>query len=92
METGSHNFKAAKYKIGSEIVKPTLRELEILTLVREGYNNREIGSILHLKENTVKNHVREATMRLRATDRTSAVIKAIRQGYLGLYGKKGNEK
>ena len=89
MEPGSHNFEAPKYKIGSEIVKPTPRQLEILALVREGHTNRRIGLILRTSEQTVKNHIYEARARLRATDRTSAVITAIRKGYLGLYGRNG---
>ena len=68
-------------------LKPTPRQLEMLALIREGHNNKQIGFILNISEQTVKNHVREAVIRLGASDRTSAVINAIRRGYLGLYGK-----
>jgi DNA-binding NarL/FixJ family response regulator len=67
-------------------LKPTLRQLEILALAREGYSNRRIGQTLHIAEVTVKNYMSEAIIRLGASNRASAVINAIRQGYLGLYG------
>jgi two-component system response regulator DegU len=86
---GTHNLKAPIYRVGLDMMKPTPRQLEILSLVREGHNNRQIGLILRIRESTVKNHIRSAMIRLKASDRTSAVIIAIRHGYLGLYGVKG---
>lgn len=70
--------------------KPTPRQLDILYLVAEGYSNREIAVALHLSENTIKNQLAEAIIRLGARDRTSAVILAIQRGYLDLFppGKK----
>lgn len=89
---GNHNLKSPIYRTGVDVIKPTPRQLEILALVREGHNNKQIGLILRIKESTVKNQVRDAIIRLKASDRTSAVIIAIRRGYLGLYGAKGSSK
>lgn len=68
---------------GSPIQRLTVREVEILRLVAEGYNNREIASLTYLAEGTVKNHLSAILMKLGARDRTNAVLKALREGVLG---------
>jgi len=55
----------------------TKREIEVLTLVTEGYNNTEIAKKLHLSVNTVKAHVSNIMQKLEVEDRTQAAIKAI---------------
>ena len=62
----------------------TDRELEILGGVAEGYSNRTIGVRLGISEQTVKNHLAKVLQRLRATDRTSAVVMSLRNGWLDL--------
>lgn len=59
------------------------RELEVLRLVAEGYSNQQIAELIHLAPGTVKNHVSVILMKLRARDRTNAVLRAIREGLLG---------
>ncbi|GGC53686.1 response regulator transcription factor [Hoyosella rhizosphaerae] len=58
------------------------RELEVLRLVAEGLNNREIANALHLAEGTVKNHVSTVLLKLGARDRTNAVLRALHEGLL----------
>ncbi|MGO2112066.1 MAG: helix-turn-helix domain-containing protein, partial [Pseudoclavibacter sp.] len=60
----------------------TARELEVLRLVAHGYSNREIAGALTLAEGTVKNHVSMVLAKLGARDRTSAVLRALRDGVL----------
>jgi two-component system, NarL family, response regulator DegU len=62
----------------------TPRELEILAGVAEGCSNRTIGELLGISEQTVKNHLAKVLQRLRAPDRTAAVVIALRQGWLDL--------
>jgi DNA-binding NarL/FixJ family response regulator len=62
----------------------TDRELEILAGVAEGYSNRTIGVRLGISEQTVKNHLAKVLQRLRAPDRTAAVVMALRGGWLDL--------
>ncbi len=62
----------------------TTRELEILGLVAEGCSNRVIGLRLGISEQTVKNHLAKVLQRLRAPDRTAAVVIALRSGWLEL--------
>jgi DNA-binding NarL/FixJ family response regulator len=50
------------------------RELEVLTLVAQGKNNREIAQALHLTEGTVKNYVSQILARLGVRDRTQAAL------------------
>ena len=57
----------------------TARELEVLTLVAQGLNNRTIGKRLFISENTVKNHVRNILEKLQLHSRMDAVMYAVRE-------------
>ncbi len=56
------------------------REVEVLQLLANGLNNRDIAHRLHLSEGTVRNHVSVIFAKLEVTDRTQAAIIAIRHG------------
>jgi DNA-binding NarL/FixJ family response regulator len=56
------------------------REREVLSLLVRGRNNTEIGSELGITEATVKCHVSVILMRLNVSDRTQAVVTALRRG------------
>lgn len=58
----------------------TERELEVLTLIGKGNNNRQIACHLSISEKTVKNHISNIFSKLHICDRTQAVIYAIRNG------------
>ena len=60
----------------SELNKLTSREKEVLQLIANGYNNREIAAELYITERTVKNHVNSILRRLNLRDRTQAAILA----------------
>ncbi len=55
----------------------TKRELQVLSLIKEGYNNTDIAKKLHLSVNTIKAHVSNIMQKLSVDDRTQAAIKAI---------------
>lgn len=55
----------------------TERELEVLALMIEGLNNREIGERLVISSSTVKNHVSSILSKLATTSRTQAVALAV---------------
>ena len=57
----------------------TDRELEVLKLVAQGLNNRQIGTQLFISENTVKNHVRNILEKLQLHSRMDAVMYAVRE-------------
>ena len=60
----------------------TLRQLEVLRLLGEGYTNKEIARALDITERTAKAHVAAIFESLAADNRTQAVLKAQRLGYL----------
>jgi DNA-binding NarL/FixJ family response regulator len=58
----------------------TPRELEVLTLIAEGLSNKEIAQELVISEKTVKNHINNIFSKLHVSDRSQAMLYAIRQG------------
>ncbi|MGC5412617.1 response regulator transcription factor, partial [Streptomyces sp. DT225] len=54
----------------------TGRELEILTVIGQGWTNSEISERLHLAESTVKTHVSRILAKTGTRDRVQAVILA----------------
>ncbi|MDD3237891.1 MAG: response regulator transcription factor [Candidatus Gastranaerophilales bacterium] len=55
----------------------TIREKQVLKLIREGYNNNEIAKKLYVSVNTAKVHVSSIIQKLGVEDRTQAAIKAL---------------
>lgn len=60
----------------------TEREREILALMIEGLNNREIGERLVISPSTVKNHVSNILSKLNTSSRTQAVAIAVEHNIL----------
>jgi len=60
----------------------TVRELEVLRLIRDGYRNKQIADQLAIAETTVNFHVKNLVAKLQAKDRTHAVTIALRRGLL----------
>lgn len=58
------------------------REVEVLRLISRGKSNKEIATELFVAESTVKSHVAAIYEKLRVTDRTEAVVKAIQRGII----------
>ena len=55
-------------------------EHEVLQLIADGRNNREIAEKLFISEKTVKTHVSNILSKLHLDDRTQAAIYALRRG------------
>jgi DNA-binding NarL/FixJ family response regulator len=62
----------------------TPRELDVLRHVAVGMRNREVGELLDVSEQTVKNHLSSILHKLGVPNRTHAVTFAVRQGWLSL--------
>lgn len=60
------------------------REIEVLRLVAKGNSNKEIAAQLFVTEDTIKVHIRSMLGKLRASDRTQAVVIALQRGLLDL--------
>jgi DNA-binding NarL/FixJ family response regulator len=69
----SHSFSEAPL---------TNRELQILRSMSDGMTNAEIGLALGISVQTVKNHVTSILRKLAVSDRTQAVVLAMRRGWL----------
>ena len=72
------------------------RELEVLGLVVEGYKNKEIGQILKIQHQSVKNHLQHLFKKLNVRNSTQAYIIAlnlnlikVRAGFVGGKGRYG---
>ena len=62
----------------------TERELEVLTLLAQGMQNKEIATHLVISERTVKFHVNSIMGKLGAANRTEAVVLAAQKGLITL--------
>ena len=71
--------------VGRELLRTgpiTSRELEVLQLVADGLENREIAARLYLSVETVKTHIRHVFSALGARSRAHAVAIGFRTGLL----------
>ena len=60
----------------------TERELQVLQLLADGSNNMEIAEELSLSQHTIKTHIGNILHKLSVDDRTQAVVKALREGWV----------
>jgi DNA-binding NarL/FixJ family response regulator len=60
------------------------REIQVLEKIAIGKKNGEIGALLFITEETVKNHVKHILEKLGASDRTEAVTIGFRRGIIHL--------
>lgn len=62
----------------------TRREAEVLKLIANGMNNRDVAGYLGLAERTVKGHVMNVFDKMGVRSRTEAVREALRRGWVSL--------
>lgn len=62
----------------------TERERQVLALLCEGKSNQEMATVLHISEGTIKFHVNGILNKLNVSDRTQAVLVAIKRGMVKL--------
>jgi DNA-binding NarL/FixJ family response regulator len=67
---------------GDLVEKLTPRELEVLQLIARGYSNPEIAERLFLASGTVRNYVSIVFQKLGVSDRTQAVMLAMKRGLI----------
>jgi len=66
-----------------EIPTLTEREREVLTLLDEGYTQKEIAQRLYLSPNTIRRHLQNVYEKLGVTNKTLVVKKAKELNLLG---------
>lgn len=62
----------------------TEREMDVLRSLVSGKNNQEIGADLSITEGTVKFHINNILTKLGVSDRTQAVVMALKRGLVRL--------
>lgn len=60
------------------------RELEVLKAIAQGRTNRDIATLLHISEHTVKNHVRNILAKLHLHSRVEAALYAVTERMVDL--------
>ena len=77
-------LKQVSQRAGSPVGSQTMtrRESDVLGLLVEGLQNKEIAERLGIAERTVKFHVGSILRKLDAGNRTEAVATAIRKGLI----------
>lgn len=72
--------EASSVSINEEELKFTDRERDILRLVAQGYDNKEIAADLYLAEGTVRNQISRLLDKLTLKDRTQLAVYAVKRG------------
>ena len=70
--------KLAVRMVGAEL---TPRELDVVQQLAQGKSNQEIAAALRMSEGTVKFHINHVLHKLGVTDRTQAVLTALKRGF-----------
>ncbi|AAW40611.1 helix-turn-helix transcriptional regulator [Dehalococcoides mccartyi] len=63
------------------------RELEVFVLMIEGHNNKEIGALLGIQYQSVKNHLHTLNKKLKANNNPQAMVILLSMNVLGLLRK-----
>lgn len=58
------------------------REIEVLRTIATGCSNKIVADRLYISEETVKSHMKSIISKLKANDRTHAVLIAMKRGFL----------
>lgn len=75
------DFPGSRQEVAAEEDTPlTSRELDVVRLVAQGYDNREIASELCLAEGTVRNLISKILEKLGLKDRTQLAVYAVKRG------------
>lgn len=74
--------KVSEKEKNMKAIDLTVREKEILRLISEGLNNKDIAGALSISLFTVKNHVSNIIQKLSVDDRTQAAILALKKGLI----------
>ncbi|HEY9900521.1 MAG TPA: response regulator transcription factor [Pantanalinema sp.] len=70
----AHPRQTGPLSVPSHVEPLSCREVEIIALLAQGIDNREIAERLVLSEKTVKNHLTRIYEKLKVSNRTQAVI------------------
>ncbi|MGW9684153.1 LuxR C-terminal-related transcriptional regulator [Flagellimonas sp. 2504JD1-5] len=83
-ETATHQTSMVQNEPNYPSTPLTKRELEVLTLIKKGLTNEQIGKQLYITERTVKFHVTAILSKLHAENRTEAVDIGLKRGLFSI--------
>ena len=69
---------------GTVLSQLSPRELEVLRFVAKGLSNKEVGAALQIAEGTIKTHLKSILGKLGVSDRTQAILVAVKRGIIQL--------
>ena len=78
----SSNKKSNNYFSWSDADSLTSRELEVIRMIGEGLNNRDLATRLKISEATVRHHLSSIYGKIGVEDRVNMVIMAYQEGIL----------
>ena len=82
-ESSEESTEAGANNLAPSVASPlTSRETTVLEQIAKGKSNKEIAYVLAISQQTVKNHVSNVFVKLDVSDRTSAVLLALRHGWI----------
>lgn len=67
---------------GQSVADLTNRELEVLSLLAQGFNTDKIARSLSISPSTARNHIRNILQKLQVHSRLEAVVQAYKQGLI----------
>jgi DNA-binding NarL/FixJ family response regulator len=76
LTTSAQHYYPLSQELATSLQALSPREKEVLSLIAQGANNREIAQKLYISERTVKAHVTSILSQLNLRDRTQAAILA----------------
>lgn len=87
LHTTLHRMLLLEKEMPARRLRPGLtlstREAQVISLVRDGNTNQQIGVVLGLSPLTVKNHVQNVLRKLEVANRAQAVAKAVKARLIG---------
>lgn len=84
-EEASNNHSGGEAKGDNSYSPLSSREVEILDYIARGNSNKEIAKSLKISDQTVKNHITSILKKLSVSDRTAAVVHALRHGWIKMH-------
>lgn len=78
------NIASTRKDVKRVVVPLTHRETQILSCIAYGNTNKQIGYMLKISEQTIKNHISAILRKLNANDRAHAVAIAMCNGWLSV--------
>lgn len=75
-------MQIARNESGSRPIRLTKREIEVLTLIAQGYSSRESAEMLYVSKRTVDFHLANIYEKLQVNNRVQAFRAATRLGLI----------